>query len=150
MTDCVFLKKGNDKFIDFVKGFAIIGVVLLHNLGHTSINKYALFNLWIGQAVPLFILISAVNSYRKYLDSDNICIRDYFKINSVKVAKRILIPFLILQLCLLPFYFTLGNGSWEGIIQILENGGLGPGSYYPWVQIQIFMIFPFVCWIRKK
>jgi len=52
-----FKAKGHDQFIDFVKGFAIISVVLLHNLGHTAMNRYGIFSLWIGQAVPNIFLI---------------------------------------------------------------------------------------------
>ncbi|MDE5822124.1 MAG: acyltransferase [Paramuribaculum sp.] len=44
-----------DYTLDFIKGIATISVVFLHNMP----NYYICSSLWIGQAVPLFLLVSA-------------------------------------------------------------------------------------------
>jgi hypothetical protein len=151
MTGFRFLKEGRDSFIDFVKGFAIVSVVILHNLGHTSVSKYLLFNLWIGQAVPLFILISAVNTYRAYMDVGYINICNYFRSNLVKILRRVFVPFFLLQIILFPFFFLLENGDLHSWFQkVLTAGGLGPGSYYPWIFLQIIIVVPFVIFTVKK
>ena len=94
-----FAAKGHDDFIAFIKGFAIVSVVLLHNLGHTVLNRYGLFCLWIGQAVPLFIFIQSVNTYRKYMGNKPFGIISFYKANCVKVVRRVLLPFFFFATC---------------------------------------------------
>ena len=48
-------KRERDYSIDFVKGVAILFVILLHNMPNESIYSIA----YIGQAVPLFLLVSS-------------------------------------------------------------------------------------------
>lgn len=146
-----FKAKGHDQFIDFLKGFAIVGVVLLHNLGHTAANRYGFFCLWIGQAVPLFILVQAINTYRSYLDTDKISFSAYFKVRSMKVISRVLRPFLLLQVVIALLFFLLLEGDFNSLVKAFIRGaGLGPGSYYPWIYLQIFILLPVVIFLFKK
>lgn len=46
-------KRERDYSIDFVKGVAILFVILLHNMPNESIYSIA----YIGQAVPLFLFV---------------------------------------------------------------------------------------------
>lgn len=48
-------RRERDYSIDFVKGVAILFVILLHNMPNESIYSIA----YIGQAVPLFLLVSS-------------------------------------------------------------------------------------------
>ena len=52
-------KRERDYSIDFVKGVAILFVILLHNMPNESIYSIA----YIGQAVPLFLLVSSYLTY---------------------------------------------------------------------------------------
>ncbi len=146
-----FRKKGNDRFIDFLKGFAIVSVVLLHNLGHTVLNRYGAFCLWIGQAVPPFILIQSVNTYRSYIDTNEIGVWEYFRIRSKKIFIRVFKPFLFLQFFIAVLYLLLQKGDFSALTkEFIRGAGFGPGAYYPWVYLQIFLFLPFVIWIYKK
>ena len=49
-------KRERDYSIDFVKGVAILFVILLHNMPNESIYSIA----YIGQVVPLFLLVSSL------------------------------------------------------------------------------------------
>lgn len=131
-----FPTEGHDDFIDFVKGFAIISVVLLHNLGHTALNRYGLFCLWIGQTVPLFIFIQSINTYKKYMGIKSLGIISFYKANCVKVVRRVLVPFSLLQIIMIPIYFILFNDGHQFFFKTFVcEGGFGPGAYYPWVYL---------------
>lgn len=52
-------RRERDYSIDFVKGVAILFVILLHNMPNESIYSIA----YIGQAVPLFLLVSSYLTY---------------------------------------------------------------------------------------
>lgn len=48
-------KTGYDKYLDYLKGVAIIMVLINH--GALNLANEALYPLWIFEAVPLFLLI---------------------------------------------------------------------------------------------
>ena len=52
-------RRERDYSIDFVKGVAILFVILLHNMPNDSIYSI----VYIGQAVPLFVLVSSYLTY---------------------------------------------------------------------------------------
>lgn len=58
-------KRERDYSIDFVKGVAILFVILLHNMPNESIYSIA----YIGQAVPLFLLVSSYLTYGGFVFS---------------------------------------------------------------------------------
>lgn len=77
-----FNKKGYDPFIDFLKAYAILCVLFGHTFPHLNEIGYG---MWAGMQVPIFILIQSFHSLKKELT----------KLNIIKVAKRIFIPFAI-------------------------------------------------------
>lgn len=82
-------KRERDYSIDFVKGVAILFVILLHNMPNESIYSIA----YIGQAVPLFLLVS---SYLTYGGFQRKGFNGYFSARNVKkmldrVLSRILL-----------------------------------------------------------
>lgn len=59
-------KDKRDYFIDFVKGCAILMVILLHSIPGSVLEKtFSLF--WLEQAVPLFILVQAYHIKNAYI-----------------------------------------------------------------------------------
>lgn len=137
------MKEGErDYSIDFVKGVAILSVIFLHNMPADSI--YAI--VWIGQAVPLFLLITSFLTYRSYQRKG---FRWYFSVSNLrKMLNRIFIPFFILigfQCCI--FYFFKGEIDWH---VLHTQGGFGPGSYYPWIYLQCWLILPFVILLTNR
>ena len=130
--DAVTLNKnGYDPFIDFIKGFCIVSVVLTHSLP-TVCQDYLLFMLWGGMAVPLFLLIQVFHSYKAGLDSQK-------RILSLKMVKRIVIPFL-LTLCFVGVVRVLKGHSINDVVVKFLMGEGGPGSYYPWIYIEIAVL----------
>ena len=60
-------RDGYDPFIDFVKGVCIVLVVLTHCLPDI-VQFYVLFPLWGRPAVPLFLIIQVLHTYKEGLD----------------------------------------------------------------------------------
>lgn len=57
--------RGYEPLFDYLKGIAIIMVVLAHGTG--CLKDFLLYPLWIDQAVPLFIMIQVFHAYKKIL-----------------------------------------------------------------------------------
>ena len=131
MTAFYLNKNGYDPFIDFIKGFCILSVILTHSLP-TACQDCLLFMLWGGMAVPLFLLIQVFHAYKAGLETPK-------KILPLKIVKRIVIPF-FLTLCFTGVIRILkGNLINEVFFDFLSGGG-GPGSYYPWIYIEFAVL----------
>ena len=91
------------------------------------------YPIWGGQ-IPLFFLIQIFHCYK----------REPKSINWNMIIKRIFLPFLIIQI--LIFGMLLLTGEYESLSRIIKvcvsRGGLGPGSYYPWIFVQMAIIIP--------
>jgi hypothetical protein len=75
-----FNTHGYDPFIDFLKAYAIICVLLGHTFPYLDKIGYG---LWAGMQVPIFIMIQAFHSLKK----------DNPKFIFSNLLKRIFIPF---------------------------------------------------------
>jgi hypothetical protein len=60
---------------------------------------------------------------------------------------RIFAPFILAQIMLIILYMASGNFSIKGF---LAGGGIGPGSYYPWIYLQLWFLMPFMFFLVKK
>ena len=130
-----FNKEGYDPFIDFIKAYAIVCVLIGHTL---VLHDYWGYGLWAGMQVPLFVLVQAFHGFKKETPS----------INLKKIFLRVVLPYIIIQA--IPFIYLLCKDPFL-IYSFLGGGGTGPGSYYPWVYIQIALLLPFVKkWIDKN
>ena len=135
-----FNKSGYDPFIDFIKAYAIIMVVFTHCIP-TSVYNYILGCLWIDVQVPLFLLIQVFHAYKNEKNP---------KINIKKMAKRIVLPFAIIQFVIFIILALFSKDNIYNLlnINILTGGGYGPGSYYFWVYIQFAFLlrwaYPFL------
>lgn len=129
---------------DFVKGIAILFVILLHTVSHQFLfDSYAYFHIW--QAVPLFILISYTLMFSKFEKKNNL--HDYYSKQSIfKVLKRIVLPYILFQ-CLIFILSFLRYGTWNIYGLIL---GSGPGAYYPFIYIQLWLTAPFLGYLLNK
>lgn len=82
MTKAItFSKTGYEPFIDFIKAYAIICVLI----GYTLPIAYMGYGLWAGMQVPLFILVQTFHFYK----------RDDVNLNIKKLFQRIVLPFII-------------------------------------------------------
>lgn len=122
-----FNKTGYDPFIDFVKAYAIICVLIGHTL---VLHDYWGYGLWAGMQVPLFVLVQTFHVFKK--DTPNI--------NLKKILLRIVLPYFLVQSIALIY---LLSSEFSKLNSYLLGGGAGPGSYYPWIYIQIALLLPF-------
>ncbi len=130
-----FNKSGYDPFIDFIKTYAILCVLVGHTL---VLHDYWGYGLWAGMQVPLFVLVQAFHSFKKETPG----------VNLKKIFLRVVVPYIIIQS--IPFIYLLCKNP-SGLYSFIGGGGAGPGSYYPWVYIQIALLLPFVKrWIDKN
>ena len=105
-----FVKNGYDPFIDFIKAYAIICVLLGHTI--PDADKWGYF-LWAGMQVPLFILIQTFHFYKK---KSNLSIK--------KILVRVIIPFVLISaVTFLLKVLQGGIGAKSLIISGLANGG---------------------------
>lgn len=126
--------------LDFIKGFAILSVILLHTVNTEILYEtYAFFHIW--QAVPLFIFVSYYLLFIKLGEQANI--NSYFvKTKIKKVIRRIIFPFAVIELLIIIIseFYSLQTSA----LSIIVNLGVGPGSYYPYVYIQLWLSAPFI------
>ena len=125
-----FSKKGYDDFIDFIKAYAILCVLF----GHTFLwlDKVA-YAAWAGMQVPLFILVQVFHGYKK----------EKVIFSFRKLFKRVLLPFFIVEF--ITFVLALIIRGYECnalVVNMINGGGCGPGSYYPWIYLQVALLIP--------
>lgn len=129
-----FNKTGYDPFIDFLKAYAIIFVVVAH-IFPTSLWNYCLFQVWADMQVPIFILIQAFHAYKKGAPI----------IKWTTLLNRIIIPFVLVQgFTLFFFILFFPNQTNDVLISSIISGGIGPGSYYFWIYLQVAIILVIV------
>jgi hypothetical protein len=111
-----FNKTGYDPFIDFLKAYAIIFVVISHSFP-TELWKYCLFQVWADMQVPIFILIQVFHAYKKGSAPT---------IKWSSLLKRIVIPFFAIQGVILFFRLFFSLESERNIlISSVIGGGMG-------------------------
>ena len=127
-----FNTKGYDPFIDFIKAYAILCVLVGHFLS-SSIN--VLYPIWGGNQVPLFVAVQCFH-YMKNTPPR--------PLNVTRIFTRVLIPFIVIQVFIVAVLFV-GNG-FSGFGKLLsyffDNGGYGQGDYYPFIYAQIALLLP--------
>lgn len=134
--------------IDILKGLAIIAVLLWHSVP-IDIQQKTLFEFYIGQSIPIFLVLMGLNygmsfSRKRYHQSSSVYSRKYL----LKQFKRFVIPFL------LAFVASLIIGYWRflltGMNRLRLNRYLlwgrlplpGPGNYYISLLGQFTLLFP--------
>ena len=134
----VFNKTGYDPFIDFIKAYAIICVLIGHTFPHLD---YWGYGVWAGMQVPLFILVQAFH----YLKKENTII----SINHI--FWRIFFPFILVEIIIFTTLLWIYHYNYyELALNYLFGGGTGPGSYYPWIYLQIALLLPlFKKWMTR-
>ena len=127
-----FNTKGYDGFIDFIKAYAILCVLFGHTflwLGQVG------YTIWAGGQVPLFILIQVFHHYKKGNPS----------VDFKKVFRRVMGPFILLELITFCVGLMVGKGDVnELLLKMWKSGGYGPGSYFPWIYLQVALLLPIV------
>ena len=58
--------------------------------------------------------------------------------NIIKTIKRIVLPFFLVEGFILLVYLITGN--YEKASDLIGNGGDGPGAYYPYIYLQLWVL----------
>lgn len=101
--------------------------------------------LWANMAVPIFLLIQTFHVFKK--DPELVCFPNF-----VKLFRRIILPFILIQVIAVAIK-CFGSEDVD-FVQIAKSfiaaGGFGPGSYYPWIYLQMALALPIVVKIMSK
>ena len=109
-----FNKTGYDPFIDFMKAYAILCVLMGHTFPYLKASGYS---LWYGMQVPLFVLVQVFHVLKK----------ESYSFSVKKMLKRIVCPFLFIQL--IPIGCELfSRGRSKDVIINWLMGGVRTGS----------------------
>lgn len=141
------LKQNHLAHIDFIKGLAAISVILLHTLPHSALyGSFAVYHIW--QAVPVFLFLTFYLGFQN-LEKKAVSYKEYYSIDRLKVVfKKLWIPLIILALLEAIFFFVCGNSDRAiGSLLCYNNG---PGSYYIWLYMQIWLLLPLIHTLLKK
>lgn len=124
-----------DPFIDFLKAYAIICVLLAHSLSD-EVRHIILFPLWGMIAIPLFFLIQSYHVFKKQKIS----------INLRKFTNKYLAPFIIFQFLIITLLITVKGVTIDipFVKEYIKGGGLGPGSYFIWIYFQFYLLLPII------
>jgi peptidoglycan/LPS O-acetylase OafA/YrhL len=135
---------------DFIKGFAIISVILVHTIP-SSIQNLLLFQFHIGQQVSLFFIIMGLTLVlslnRKKVQG---VIGYYSKKYFVEKFWRYAAPFLII------FCISLASGIYKnqyylGAFSFIGKlPTAGAGNYFVSMLFQFILIAPLIYWLYKK
>jgi hypothetical protein len=60
---------------------------------------------------------------------------------------RVFFPFILTQILLI--ILSIASHSFS-VKSFIAGGGIGPGSYYPWVYLQLWFLMPFIFYIVKR
>lgn len=145
--------------IDYLKGIAVILVILTHALSKNQRQKVG-GPFWISMAVPMFMIISGFTNTLS-ADKNNInSLNQYFqKEKLVPRLTRIFQPYLIIILFELAIgllqKILLQTGPFidfmlQDYIFYILKGGTTPGSYYVLILIQFIFLYPFVLFAYRK
>lgn len=144
--------------IDFLRGFAILGVVLIHSSGFgatgssfaaASTPNPAVLMALVAKAitffsVPLFLLISGFALMHTY--GSNFSVSDFYK----KRLRSILVPYIIFSLFYLLFdgarqYFAVGVWPLLTPVDVFWKLAFGKSFFHLWfvsVILQLYIVYP--------
>ena len=141
------MQSGHLGNVDFIKGVAAISVIWLHTLPLTIMKgTFAVFHIW--QAVPIFIFISFYLGVRN-LEKKEYIFKDYYSKGRIKgLFLKIWVPLLLLAVIEAVYFLVIGKTD-KAIGSVLCYGN-GPGSYYVWCYMQIWLLLPVIYYLLKR
>lgn len=136
--------------IDFVKGIAILSVLLLHTLSQNVLDV-SCSSIHIGQAVPVFLFISFFLSFKGLgANKDNVW-RYYYSNRKIKrIVKDVVIPFFVVVVLQIVLRLLVNHKRLEISDLFVGWGGAGPGNYYFWIYIQLWLLIPIIFMVLNK
>lgn len=138
--------------IDFLKGLAIILIVITHFEWTSKEIRNFTFPYIINMAVPIFMIITGY-VYSMSYDKKNVeHLEDAYSLRLI-VPKiiRYTLPFLFIVIWeiidpRIPMHFNKKLDA----LQWFLDGTVGKGSYYYPIMIQLVFVFPLIYFVIKK
>jgi hypothetical protein len=132
--------------IDFLKGLAIIAVIILH-----SFTSYGMFDIILFQAVPVFLILLGINGAMS-LDKHGFVIGDYMRTKLYRFILSLVPVGIVVTSIALLYNLTFwdkygGSPLWVLLGQMPVTG---PGNYFIALIIQSIVVIPILWWIAKK
>lgn len=140
--------------IDFLKGLAIIAVLILHILP-PGWGNLPIVVLTLAQCVPIFFLLMGLNTSMSFKRKNLKTIRELYSLNYFKKKFLRLLPsffivfILFLVLCLFKGTIIF---DWKYLIGMFPHGTnwYTPGNYFISAVFQFTLIFPLIYYLYKK
>lgn len=133
--------------IDNIKAICIIFVIITHFSWAGSERIKYFFCFWINQAVPIFMIISGYLYSLSYQKNAVKTFEDAYRHDIIiNRVIRYSLPFLLIFM----FEMMVNNIPVLKFLPRFFSGGMGPGSYYYPILIQLIFIFPIIYFIIKK
>ena len=134
--------------LDYLKGISIMLVIITHvTIYSTLSNASIVFPYFVNMAVPFFIIVSGYAYSQSYERRGLNKLREYYKLKDLfNKAKAIYIPFVVIYVLEIILTRTM-NGRIVGIKEaahIFIAGGLGPGSYYIPILMELIVVMPLI------
>jgi peptidoglycan/LPS O-acetylase OafA/YrhL len=146
--------------LDIVRAFAILAVLVIHGsseatveipIGSVSQALYLGVNKFSNFAVPLFIFLSGLVLFYRYIDdwSGQQAVSFY-----LKRVKQILFPYLLWSV----FYYAYdqwiydpGNfhWDWQELLGMLPWSDASYHLYFMVIIVQFYLVFPFLIWMCR-
>jgi peptidoglycan/LPS O-acetylase OafA/YrhL len=127
--------------IDFLKGAAIVAVILLHSFRSEQLRAvWAWFYIW--QAVPvLAVLLGVAASHTRFSP-----LRDYY----VRRAQRLLPAFAVAWGITFALGHSYGSLIWDWTLLLGRLPFAVPGSYFVTLLFEWVLIAPFLVWGYRR
>lgn len=137
-------KKKHIYLIDYLKALAIIMVIITH---YEWEDKTTPFFTWvIAMAVPIFMLLMSYNFSMSYERKTNGKLVELYGWRSIMPRLvRFTVPFVLIFVLEMILEYIRGQRFSVGeIAACFVQGGIGPGSYYYPILIQLLFVFPII------
>lgn len=132
-------------YLDFIKGIAIIGVILLHTFPSSWLRPMAaMLHIW--QAVPLFLFLAGITgciAWERRKKDFGV----YYKDMPLRVW-GIYLPYIVAVVL-----YNLYQREYPGVLPFIQSilfGEVGPGGYFPSLIVQHMLFFPLLLRMRDK
>lgn len=145
-------KKTKYIWIDFLKMFAILMVMLDHTAFENEQVHSFISALIVDCAVPIFFILVGYNSAQSYDKARFHRISQWYERPFFgNRLKRLMVPYLGVLLFEVLYKLQVEGldllAVWE---RVYQRGGWGPGSYFPFVMLQVTILVPVILYGAKK
>lgn len=136
-------------FIDVMKGFAILCILITHCKFSDNERNLFLFPFWVEMAVPLFMIISGFVYTKSFESKQIISFKQTYAFNNVfSKLVRYTVPFAIAYVIEVVCFLVMRVE--QNYVFLFLRGGEGPGSYYYPILVQFIFLFPIIFFIVRE